>query len=132
MANQIPLKALFDENGNVTSLGQFTTDDTVAVADGGTGAKTFTIGNIIIGNGSNGLQSVARGSLLAGDSSVTITNGQNSVVGSNVILQFNTGNIDISKTSGFLPASRVTANLSDQWVESKIPSMDGNPETGNF
>lgn len=132
MANQIPLKALFDENGNVTSLGQFTTDDTVSVADGGTGANTFTIGNIIIGNGSNGLQSVARGSLLAGDSSVTITNGQNSVVGSNVILQFNTGNIDISKTSGFLPASRVTANLSDQWVESKIPSMDGNPETGNF
>ena len=36
MANQIPLKALFDENGNVTSLGQFTPTDTVSVADGGT------------------------------------------------------------------------------------------------
>ena len=132
MANQIPLKALFDENGNVTSLGQFTESDTVSVVDGGTGATTFTIGNIIIGNGSNGLQSVSRGSIVAGDSSVTVTNGQNAVVGSNVVLQFNTGNIDISKTSGFLPANRVTADISDQWVESKIPTMDGNKSTGNF
>ena len=132
MANQIPLKALFDENGNVTSLGQFTPDDTVSVSDGGTGAKTFTIGNIIIGNGADGLQSISRGSLLAGDASVTVTGGINSVIGGNVSVQFNTGNIDISQTSGFLPAGRVTADISDQWVESKIPTLDGNPVTGDF
>ena len=45
MANQIPLKALFDGGGNVTSLGQFTPTDTVSVADGGTGVANFTIGN---------------------------------------------------------------------------------------
>tara|TARA_B100001123_G_C15339034_1_gene1033991 strand:- start:3083 stop:3481 length:399 start_codon:yes stop_codon:yes gene_type:complete len=132
MANQIPLKALFDENGNVTSLGQFTPTDTVSVADGGTGETSFTIGNIIIGNGTNGFQSISRGSLIAGDASVTVTGGANSVVGGNVTIQFNTGNIDISQTSGFLPANRVTANLSDQWIESKIPSLDGNKSTGNF
>ncbi len=132
MANQIPLKALFDENGNVTSIGQFTPTDTVSVADGGTGVASLTIGNIIIGNGTNGLQSIARGSLLAGDASVTVTGGANAVVGGNVTIQFNTGNIDISQTSGFLPAGRVTSDISDQWVESKIPTMDGNSVSGDF
>ncbi|MAH43570.1 hypothetical protein CL614_07695 [archaeon] len=132
MANQIPLKALFDENGNVTSLGQFTTTDTVSVADGGTGVTAFTIGNIIIGNGTNGFQSLARGSLLAGDASVTVTNGTNAVVGGNVLVSFNTGNIDIAQTSGFLPAGRVSADISDQWIESVIPTIDGNEVGGDF
>jgi len=132
MANQVPLKALFDESGNVTSIGQFTPTDTVSVSDGGTGVESLTIGNIIIGNGTDAFQSVSRGSLLAGDASVTITGGTNSVVGGNVTVQFNTGNIDISQTSGFLPAGRVTADISDQWVESKIPTLDGNTVTGDF
>ena len=132
MANQVPLKALFDENGNVTSIGQFTPTDTVSVSDGGTGVESLTIGNIIIGNGTDAFQSVTRGSLLAGDASVTITGGTNSVVGGNGTVQFNTGNIDISQTSGFLPAGRVTADISAQWVESKIPTLDGNTVTGDF
>ena len=88
--------------------------------------------NIIIGNGTNGFQSLARGSLLAGDASVTVTNGTNAVVGGNVLVSFNTGNIDIAQTSGFLPAGRVSADISDQWVESAIPTIDGNEVGGDF
>ncbi len=102
------------------------------VADGGTGVANLTIGNIIIGNGTNGLQSVCRGSIVAGDSSVVVTNGADTTVGSNVTIEFNIGGIDIAQTSGFLPASRVTTSLSDQWTNSNIPNMDGNPNSGNF
>ena len=132
MANQIPLKALFDGGGNVTSLGQFTPTDTVSVADGGTGVANFTIGNIIIGNGTSGMQSVCRGSIVAGNSAVVITNGADTTVGSNVTIELNTGGLDIAQTSGFLPASRVSSSVSDQWTNSNIPTMDGNPTSGNF
>ena len=96
MADQTPLKAIFDDSGNVTGLGQYQDNDTIGVIDGGTGNKTLTIGNIIIGNGANALQSVPRGNLVGADSSVVITNGANSVVGSDVTIQFNVGSLDLS------------------------------------
>ena len=50
MADQTPLRAIFDDSGKVTGLGQYQLSDTIGVVDGGTGTTTLTIGNIIIGN----------------------------------------------------------------------------------
>ena len=132
MADQTPLKAIFDDSGNVTGLGQYQDNDTIGVIDGGTGNKTLTIGNIIIGNGANALQSVPRGNLVGADSSVVITNGANSVVGSDVTIQFNVGSLDISTTSGFLPTTRLRDTSSDEWVTEVFSVIDANDSTGDF
>ena len=55
MAEMTPLKALFDGNGNPTSLAEFTVGDFVRVVDGGTGQATYSNGEILIGNSSGGL-----------------------------------------------------------------------------
>ena len=38
MADKKPIKGVFDESDDVTGLAEFTADDSVGVADGGTGA----------------------------------------------------------------------------------------------
>ena len=55
MAEQTPLKALFDGSGNPTSLAEFTAGDFVRIEDGGTGVTTYSSGQILIGNNSNEL-----------------------------------------------------------------------------
>ena len=41
MADQTPLKAVFDQYGNVIALGQYTSADFVGVSNGGTGNSTY-------------------------------------------------------------------------------------------
>ena len=55
MAEMTPLKALFDNDGNPTSLAEFTVGDFVRVVDGGTGQAPYSNGEILIGNSSGGL-----------------------------------------------------------------------------
>ena len=122
MANQTPLKAVFDENGNVIALGQYTSGDYIGITNGGTGNSTFGVGNILVTNGTNSMQEVSRGSIIAGNSTVTVTGGNtNSVIGgSDVLISFNVANLDISTTMGLLPSSRIQYTSTEVWDESDV------------
>ena len=122
MANQTPLKAVFDENGNVIALGQYTSSDYIGITNGGTGSSTFGVGNILVTNGTNSMQEVSRGSIIAGNSTVTVTGGNtNSVIGgSDVLISFNVANLDISTTTGLLPSSRIQYASTEVWDESDV------------
>jgi hypothetical protein len=65
---------------------------TLTVAGGGTGQTTFTAGQILYGNGTNALSSVATSSVSVG-SSLTVAGTLGSLIGgSNVTLSLNTNN----------------------------------------
>ena len=132
MADQTPLRAIFDDSNKVTGLGQYQLSDTIGVIDGGTGATTLTIGNIIIGNGVNSMQSVPRGSILGADQTVSITNGANAVVGNDVTIKFNVGSINIENTVGDLSITRIKDPSSDEWNTEVLAALDGNANTGDF
>lgn len=132
MADQTPLRAIFDDSGKVTGLGQYQLSDTIGVVDGGTGATTLTIGNIIIGNGVDAMQSVPRGSILGADNTVIVTNGANSVVGNDVTIQFNSSSIDINETSGRLSITRLRDPSSDEWNTEVFAAIDANPNEESF
>ena len=132
MADQTPLRAIFDDSGKVTGLGQYQLSDTIGVVDGGTGSTTLTIGNIIIGNGVNSMQSVPRGSLLGADQTVSITNGANSVVGNDVTIKFNVGSINIENTVGDLSSTRLRDPSSDEWNTEVFAAIDANPNEESF
>ena len=132
MADQTPLRAIFDDLGKVTGLGQYQLSDTIGIVDGCTGTNNLTIGNIIIGNGANAMQSVPRGSLLGADQTVIITNGANSVVGNDVTIKFNVGSINIEETTGNLSITRIKDPSSDEWNTEVLAALDGNANTGDF
>jgi hypothetical protein len=132
MADQTPLRAIFDDSGKVTGLGQYQLSDTIGVVDGGTGATTLTIGNIVIGNGVDAMQSVPRGSILGADNTVIVTNGANSVVGNDVTIQFNSSSIDINETSGRLSITRLRDPSSDEWNTEVFAAIDANPNEESF
>ena len=77
MAEQTPLKALFDGSGNPTSLAEFTVGDFVRVADGGTGVSSYSSGQLLIGNSSNGLTAAT---ITGTSNQITVTNGDGSIV----------------------------------------------------
>ena len=122
MAVQAPLKAVFDENGNVVALGQYTSGDFIGITNGGTGSATFGVGNILVTNGTNSMQEVSRGSIIAGNSAVVVTGGSaNSIIGgSDVSISFNVANLDISTTSGFLPSNRIQYVSTETWDEADV------------
>ena len=71
MANQKPLKQV---GGKLTEFGS---TDTVSVANGGTGATTFTSGGLLKGNGTSAV-SVASASDIVGQIGATaVTNATN-------------------------------------------------------
>lgn len=127
MAEQTPLKAVFDQNGNVIALGQYTSSDNVGVSDGGTGNSTYNVGGILITNGTNAMQEVSRGSILAGNNAVTVTgNSVNSVVGGgNVLISFNESGLDIANTTGLLPSNRIQFVSSDTWTDADLNADQG-------
>jgi hypothetical protein len=122
MAVQAPLKAVFDENGNVVALGQYTSGDFIGITNGGTGSATFGVGNILVTNGTNSMQEVGRSSIIAGNSAVTVTGGSadSLIGGSDVLISFNVANLDISTTSGFLPSNRIQYVSADTWDEADV------------
>ena len=77
MAEQTPLKALFDGSGNPSSLAEFTVGDFLRVTDGGTGLTTYSSGQLLIGNSSNGLTAAT---LTGTSNQITVTNGDGSIV----------------------------------------------------
>tara|TARA_Y100000310_G_scaffold265535_1_gene276614 strand:+ start:1624 stop:2028 length:405 start_codon:yes stop_codon:yes gene_type:complete len=127
MADQSPIKAVFDQAGNVIALGQYTTSDSIGVADGGTGNASFNIGGVLVTNGTDSMQEVSRGSIVAGNNAVTITgNSVNSVVGGgNVLISFNESNLDIANTTGLLPSSRIRFVSSDAWTDADLNADQG-------
>ena len=122
MAVQTPLKAVFDENGNVVALGQYTSGDYIGITNGGTGSATFGVGNILVTNGTNSMQEVGRSSIIAGNSAVTVTGGSadSLIGGSDVLISFNVANLDISTTSGFLPSNRIQYVSTETWDEADV------------
>ena len=127
MADQTPLKAVFDQNGNVIALGQYTSADFVGVSNGGTGNSTYNVGGVLITNGTNSMQEVTRGSLIAGNSAVTVTgNSINSVIGGgDVLISFNESGLNIANTTGLLPSNRIQYISADVWSEADINADQG-------
>ena len=127
MANQIPLKTIVDGSGNITSLGEFTSTDTISVANGGTGSSTFLANRILIGNNTSAVSTIERKDIKTNDSSgvVTITGGTDSVVGSDVYVDFNTSSLQLSNLGGNLPISRLQDNSSAEWTTETITQLDG-------
>src|SRR5210317_2597736 len=58
MADQVPIKGIFNGSGDPTGLAEFTTSDTIGYADGGTGLNTLgTAGQILkVNSGATGLE----------------------------------------------------------------------------
>ena len=127
MANQSPIKAVFDQAGNVIALGQYTTSDFIGVENGGTGNANFSVGGILVTNGTNSMQEISRGSIVAGNNAVTITgNSLNSVVGGgNVLISFNESGLDIANTTGLLPSNRIRFVSSDAWTDADLDADQG-------
>ena len=76
MAAKTPLKALFDNDGNPTSLAEYTADDWLRSDDGGTGYITYSNGEILIGNSAG---SLSRSSLTGTSNQINIINGSGSI-----------------------------------------------------
>ena len=76
MAAKTPLKALFDGDGNPTSLAEYTADDWLRSDDGGTGYITYSNGEILIGNSGG---SLTRTSLTGTSNQINIINGSGSI-----------------------------------------------------
>ena len=129
MANQIPLKAIIDNSGNVTALGQYTPTDTVPTFNGGIGLSIplNSSGKILVTDGNNAMQEVSRGNLLAGNSPISITGSySNSVVGGgNVSICLNVAGINISETTGQLPSTRITYAVSQNFLEPDVILDEG-------
>ena len=58
MSVKTPIKATFT-GSDVTGLAEYQAADFIGVADGGTGAVTHTSNAILLGNGTNAIQSSA-------------------------------------------------------------------------
>jgi len=73
------------------------------------------------------MQEVSRGSLVAGNSAVTISgNSLNSVVGGgDVLISFNESGLNISNTTGLLPSNRIQFVSADVWTEADINADQG-------
>jgi len=58
MADQVPIKGIFNGSGDPTGLAEFTVSDTIGYADGGTGLNTLgTAGQILkVNSGATGLE----------------------------------------------------------------------------
>ena len=127
MANQIPLKTIVDGSGNITSLGEFTSTDTISVVNGGTGSSTFLANRILIGNNTSAVSTIERKDIKTNDSSgvVTITGGTDAAVGSDVYVDFNTSSLQLSNLGGNLPISRLQDNSSAEWTTEIITQLDG-------
>ena len=77
MANSIPLKALFNPDGSVKTLAEFSITDTVPVANGGTG--TSTLGTVVGGGGitvTDGVGAVINSFSVSLDSSTVVVPGE--------------------------------------------------------
>ena len=127
MANQTPLKTVIDGSGNITSLGEFISTDTVSVINGGTGSSTFLANRLLLGNKTSAVTSVERKDIRTNDNSgvVSITGGTDSSVGSDVYIDFDTGSIQISNLAGNLSISRLRDDTSAEWTTEVITQLDG-------
>ena len=88
---------------------------TLTVAGGGTGQTTFTGGQLLYGNGTNALSSVATGTVSSG-TGISVTAGQY-VIGSGLTIT-NTGVTSLAGT-----ANQITASASTGGVTLSIPSL---------
>tara|TARA_Y100000593_G_scaffold94411_1_gene193343 strand:- start:3025 stop:3471 length:447 start_codon:yes stop_codon:yes gene_type:complete len=110
MPDKKPLKANLTGAGNLESLAEFEDGDFIDVDDGGTGRTSFNANEILIGNGTSGIDTISRGNLIAGSTKIIINNGTSAtevLLGSNVTIDIVESAIDINKTTGQIPLSRL-------------------------
>ena len=127
MANQTPLKTIIDGSGNITSLGEFVSTDTVSVINGGTGSSTFLANRLLLGNNTSSVTTIERKDIRTNDSSgvVSITGGTDAAVGSDVYIDFDTGSMQISNLAGNLSISRLKDESTAEWTTEVITQLDG-------
>ena len=143
MAEMTPLKALFDNDGNPTSLAEFTVGDFVRVVDGGTGQATYSNGEILIGNSSGGL---AKSTLTGTSNQITVTNGDGTItlslpqdIHSGASPTFSTltttGNIDVGgnlTVTGVFTAGSLSSTDLNLILNSVDTPTDENADTGGI
>lgn len=127
MANQTPLKTIVDNDGNITSLGEFTASDTVSVSNGGTGSTSFLANRILIGNNTSSVTTVERKDIKTNDSTgvITVTGGVDAAVGSDVYVNFDSNSLLISNLAGNLSIARLRDDTSAEWTTEVISQLDG-------
>tara|TARA_Y100000817_G_scaffold271952_1_gene230858 strand:- start:1015 stop:1407 length:393 start_codon:yes stop_codon:yes gene_type:complete len=127
MANQTPLKTIVDNDGNITSLGEFTASDTVSVSNGGTGSTSFLANRILIGNNTSSVTTVERKDIKTNDSTgvITVTGGVDAAVGSDVYVNFDSNSLLISNLAGNLSIARLRDDTSAEWSTEVISQLDG-------
>ena len=70
-------------SGSDAELASLSLTTALAVGDGGTGQTTLSSGQVLLGNGTSGINSVARGDV-TGDSQVAVSGGTNAILGAGV------------------------------------------------
>ena len=123
MAVKIPIKAIFRQDGTVDALGEFVAGDYISVDDGGTGTISFNANEVLIGNGTNALNTTTRNNIIAGSSRITI-NGTSSVanvlLGTNITVDVIESEIVVANCKGVLPFTKVTDAPEGFWERAEI------------
>lgn len=94
---------VIESNELAIDLGATNITGTLAVEDGGTGATTLTSGQVLLGNGTSAITSVARGNATAGSSKITIGGtGTSAVLGTGFSIDVNESNLSLANIGGLL------------------------------
>ena len=134
-----PIKAKLTNAGNLESLAEFDDGDVVSVSDGGTGVTSLDSGKVILGNGTGALTTLSRGNLISGSSKIIINGGSSAtgvVLGSNVTIDLVESEIDINKTTGQIPLSRVLqqepGTIDAEFSDGRLLTTDVPDENGDM
>jgi hypothetical protein len=117
--------------GTVSASSQVAINSTTGTLDvnkGGTGATTHTSGNILLGNGANAVQSIARANL-TGDGKVIVTNGTGVLVGTAASLAIGGGIVSSSGQITYSGLSGIPAGIVSS--STQFTSLSA-PFTGSF
>jgi hypothetical protein len=104
MAEKLPIRTVFDGDGNATGLAEFQSGEFIGVTYGGIGTNTLTTNSILLGNGTSAVQNSViqiSGSTISSSDSTLITIDDGLSV---------TGNLSVTGTitgSGLLTSSSI-------------------------
>ena len=113
MTAKTPIRTVFNESGTATGLAEYQTGEFVPVVHGGTGAVTLTSNSILLGNGTDAIQSspiqISGSTISASDSTIITIDDGLSIIGALTVTGTITGAISGATTSGNIQVG-VTGN----------------------